>query len=96
MSDSNSAQLDQHLFICTHEREAGKDSCGAKGAAPMRDELKAWAKKNCAGKVRINAAGCLGHCEQGIAAVAYPQGKWFLDLKSTDLEVLKTELLSQS
>ena len=33
--------------------------------------------------------GCLGHCEQGITAVLYPEGRWFTHLTTesqTELE----------
>jgi (2Fe-2S) ferredoxin len=44
--------------------------------------MEPWSKE-----VRVNASGCLGHCERGISAVLYPQGEWFFDLtdSSTDL-----------
>jgi (2Fe-2S) ferredoxin len=56
----------------------------------LRDKVKAACKeKNFPeGTVRINNAGCLGHCENGIAAVLYPEGRWFLDLKPTDVDPL--------
>jgi (2Fe-2S) ferredoxin len=38
--------------------------------------------------VRVNAAGCLGQCEQGIAAVLYPKGEWFLNLMPGDAPLL--------
>lgn len=38
--------------------------------------------------VRVNASGCLGHCEEGITAVMYPQGEWKLNLTPSDTETL--------
>ncbi|MBK9294719.1 MAG: (2Fe-2S) ferredoxin domain-containing protein [Oligoflexia bacterium] len=88
------AQLKAHIFVCTNFKETG-DSCGAKGASQLRDQLKA----NCAqelvefkGQFRVNASGCLGHCEKGINAVLYPNAKWFFGLKPDDVELLKSEL----
>jgi predicted metal-binding protein len=71
-----------HLFICTNTNDEG-DSCGARGAKLLRDEVKfrafskhpEWRKK-----IRINAAGCMGFCEKGITAVCYPQSEWKFDL----------------
>ena len=40
------------------------------------------------GRVRVNQSGCLDRCEQGIAAVLYPQAEWFTDLKANDSETL--------
>ncbi len=77
-----------HVFICTHEK-VGKPSCGAKGSSQLRDELKAMGKSLGDG-LRVNASGCLGQCEQGIACVIYPEGEWHLNLKVED----KADLLS--
>ncbi len=73
-----------HLFICTNgiDRE-GK--CGHKGSEELRQKIKnEFAVESKDKKVRVNASGCLGFCEQGIAAVIYPQGEWFLELKNSD------------
>lgn len=83
------AEYKTHLFICTNGPDRdGK--CGSKNAEDLRNKIKkrcgaAWGKD-----MRVNASGCLGHCERGIAAVLYPQNKWFLDLKNRpeDEEIL--------
>lgn len=77
-------ELKAHLFVCTNTKKNG-ECCGPKGAAEMRDRLKKICHdKGIAGDVRINASGCLGHCEAGITAVLYPQGKWFTNLSNKD------------
>lgn len=79
-------KLEQHLFICTYQRDQG-ESCGAKGSSKLRDQLKTAVSKQhpeWKGRVRINASGCLGRCEQGIAAVLYPEATWWTELKSDD------------
>jgi (2Fe-2S) ferredoxin len=81
--------LRAHLFVCTNQKANGS-CCGAKGGAELRAAVKelSKARPEWKGKVRINSAGCLGHCEEGIAAVIYPQGKWFTNLKSSDSQLL--------
>lgn len=81
--------LDAHLFVCTNEKSKSK-CCGGKGAAELRSTVKDLVKERpeWKGRIRVNAAGCLGHCENGIAAVLYPQGKWFTNLKADDSEIL--------
>ncbi len=89
-----SHKLDCHLFVCTNIKDAG-DSCGKKDSALLRDSLKDWAAKahpEWRGRVRVNASGCLGHCKRGIAAVLYPEGRWFTDLKKDDEAVLREAL----
>ena len=72
-----------HLFICTNSPD-NPLKCGGKGS----EELRKQVKEQCAAKfgkaVRVNSSGCLGYCEQGIAAVIYPQGQWHLNLKKED------------
>jgi (2Fe-2S) ferredoxin len=87
MSDK---KYDAHLFICTNEKQ-GKPCCAAKSASELRDQLKKISKdpsRGWEGRVRVNNSGCLDRCQEGIAAVLYPQGEWFTNLKSTDVEVL--------
>lgn len=81
-------ELKSHLFVCTNMPET-KGRCGHLNSEAMRRELKERCKGQEWGKdVRINASGCLGHCERGIAAVLYPQGEWFFDLTNKDEETL--------
>lgn len=77
--------LDVHLFVCTNRKERG-DCCAARGGGELRDAAKTLAAQTpeWKGRVRVNASGCLGHCERGIAAVVYPQARWFTELSSTD------------
>lgn len=80
-----------HLFICTNAAQTpGK--CGSKNAEALRQQVKAKCASEEWGKdIRVNASGCLGQCEQGIAAVLYPKTKWLLDLNEKDNEFLVEE-----
>lgn len=87
-------RLEAHLFVCTNTKATG-ESCGAKNSAALRDHLKDWAAKThpeWRGRVRVNASGCLGHCARGIAAVIYPEGRWFTELKCDDHAALQVAL----
>jgi (2Fe-2S) ferredoxin len=45
-------------------------------------------------KIRINKAGCLGSCKQGISMVIYPQGIWYGKVTISDIpEIIETTLL---
>lgn len=76
-------QLKAHVFVCTNTKEKSP-SCGVKGSIELRTRLKERCQDpdlGWKGKVRINSAGCLGQCENGIACVVYPQQQWFMGLK---------------
>lgn len=81
-----------HLFICGNERGPGakRESCCAKGAPELRDRVKNLCRERGLppGSFRVNHAGCLDICEQGIAAVLYPSGEWFTGLTPADAERL--------
>lgn len=96
------SQLEAHVFICTNKRTDGSRPCCAdKGAVELRDKLKklcADPAKNWKGRVRVNNAGCLDKCEQGITAVIYPQALWFTHLTNqSEGELLQalTEILDK-
>ena len=78
MPDSAIKPFRCHVFVCVNKRD-GKPACedhGAKKALEKaKDALKAlpFAKRE---GVRLSQSGCLGQCEHGPVAVAYPSGKW--------------------
>lgn len=87
----NQPQFQVHLFVCTNTKEKGA-SCGPKSSASLRLELKKRLDEKYPDKknlFRINAAGCLGQCEKGIAAICYPQGEWKTGLSFDDLDALE-------
>ncbi len=86
--------LEAHLFICTNQRADG-ECCAQKGSVELREKVKKLAKdpaRGWKGRVRINAAGCLGHCSEGIAAVIYPEGKWLTGLSSDSADEIIKEM----
>lgn len=92
MSDGHN--LEAHLFICTNQKEKGS-SCGARGSVELRNQLKALCQDEARGwhgRVRVNASGCLGRCEKGIAAVLYPKAEWFENLTTKDAGSLEKAL----
>jgi predicted metal-binding protein len=72
-----------HLFVCTNSPDR-PEKCGSKGAENLRRRIKEKCFEKYGKEVRVNASGCLGHCEKGIAAVVYPKGEWLFELKETD------------
>lgn len=86
-----------HFFVCTNTKDKGA-SCGPKNAAALRLDLKKRLDEKFPDKrshFRINAAGCLGQCEKGIAAVCYPSGEWKTGLKLEDGNELDAWLSQQ-
>ncbi len=81
-----------HLFFCTNTRENGDKSCGdTEDTRILAEELKARFK---AAKlpVRVTRTGCLGPCAQGPNVMCYPQGVWFQEARTSDLESIEAEV----
>lgn len=80
--------LDQHIFICT-KCQCTSDMENPNHATELRMELKNLCSKEIPGQsIRVNAAGCLGVCDEGIHAVIYPQQKWFKKLSKESIPEL--------
>lgn len=84
-------RLERHVFVCVNEREPGnpKGCCSNKGAAEVRSRLKRMAfEAGLKGKVRINSAGCIDQCEQGVSIVVYPEAVWYGNVTPDDVDEL--------
>jgi (2Fe-2S) ferredoxin len=79
------------LHICNYQRE-GDEDCYSKGAKPLTDELKAWAKTNYPKDIKIYRSGCLGKCSQGIAISCYPQKETLIEVNMADVQEIRKGL----
>jgi (2Fe-2S) ferredoxin len=87
---------DFHFFVCTNQKEKGAD-CASKGGAEVFMKLKEWSREiKVPGKrIRINKAGCLNRCAEGIACAAYPKGEWITEATPENLEEIKAWILKR-
>jgi (2Fe-2S) ferredoxin len=93
---AGSGPYERHVFVCTNERPAGhpRGCCSAKGSEAIREQMKALVKaRGLAGRVRINSAGCLDHCETGVSIVVYPENVWYGRVTPADVEEIVTRHL---
>ena len=80
-----------HVFFCTNLRTDGSDCCQRFDAQGMRDYAKQRSKQlGIAGRggVRINSAGCLDRCAQGVTIVVYPEAVWYGHVTVADVDEL--------
>ena len=65
-----------HMFICSHERpnDASRECCATKQSLEIMKAVKMAAKVVGIDNIRVQKAGCLSQCEQGISCVVYPEG----------------------
>lgn len=86
----------RHLFICTHIRNDGKDSCGQHNTAEVQKKAKKRLKElgiHGEGQLRVNKAGCLGRCSDGPIAVVYPDETWYRFVDQEDINEIIDEHL---
>lgn len=87
---------ERHVFVCENERppDNPKGCCSAKGGVEVRALLKdAVARAGLVGRVRVNSAGCLGQCAQGVTVVVYPEAIWYGHVRVEDVDRIVEEHL---
>ncbi len=90
------AYYQNHVFFCVNQRDDGRASCADVDACELRGYAKQRVKAlGLAGKVRINAAGCLDRCGHGPVVVVYPEGAWYSLRSKADVdEFIESHLLA--
>jgi len=96
---TNTTLYKKHLFVCENIRDPKNDTlgcCGLKDRAELATKLKkmvadAGLKKT----VRVNRAGCLGDCANGVVIVIYPEGIWLKNVGLKDAEQIFKDYLSE-
>jgi len=86
--------FERHVFVCVNERDPSnpKGCCAAKGAEEVRSRLKQLTfDAGLKGRVRINTAGCLDQCANGVTVVVYPEGVWYGHVTVADVDELFQE-----
>jgi (2Fe-2S) ferredoxin len=81
------SELKKHIFVCCNERADGT-GCGKLGGNELRERLKQEVRGKMIEGVRVSKSGCLGYCEEGIAAVVYPDCVFITKLKKHDENVI--------
>ena len=87
----------KHVFFCTHQRADGSDCCNNHGAQKLRayakDRVKTLGLSTEKNRIRINAAGCMDHCDEGPVLVVYPEGVWYTYVDESDIDEIIEEHL---
>jgi (2Fe-2S) ferredoxin len=81
----------RHVFVCQNERDADdpKGCCSSKGSREILSRLKELCHAaGLKGRVRVNAAGCLGQCAHGVTVVVYPEAVWYGGVQLADVDEL--------
>ena len=88
--------FERHVFFCTNKRPEGhpKGCCASKNSTVLRAYMKKKTKELVSDKkIRINASGCLDHCEFGPTLVVYPDNVWYSCKTQEDVDQVINEHL---
>jgi (2Fe-2S) ferredoxin len=82
-------RFERHLFVCVNARAEGhpRGCCASKGSEEIAKALKVKAYDlGLKGRIRVNKAGCLDACEEGVSAVLYPDDVWYRGITLADVD----------
>lgn len=78
-----------HIFVCTSCRINGqqKGFCYSKDAVDIVQRfMEEIDDRDLSSEVMVTNTGCFGICEKGPIVVIYPEGVWYGNLTSDDVE----------
>lgn len=90
--------FDIHIFICTNQRTGSdKISCGeAHGLELVAEFKKQINDLNINLKIRAQRAGCLGICDFGPTVAIYPEGIFYVGVKTDDVkEIIESHIINK-
>lgn len=79
----------KHVFICTNQKDPGKQCCAHSGGKLYFSYLKTRLKdldRHGPGKIRVSQSGCLGRCGLGPCIAIYPEGLWYTYRSFADID----------
>jgi (2Fe-2S) ferredoxin len=77
------------VFVCTNQKENGKECCAMKGAKELHLKLKEEMKKTDL-TVRVSKSGCLDRCAEGVTVTIQPDNVWMGGVTEADIpEIVK-------
>lgn len=88
----------KHVFVCTNQREVGKDCCAHVSGMEIFQKLKEYVITNgLVNKIWVTKTGCLGFCNNvGATVLIYPEKKIFKHVTINEIpeiiEILKKDL----
>lgn len=86
----------KHIFICTNQKEAGKKCCGEQHGMELVNAFKDLVKSHKLNtEVRAQRAGCFDVCSSGPAVVVYPEGIFYGNVQTSDVnEIFEEHILN--
>ncbi|MCC6370109.1 MAG: (2Fe-2S) ferredoxin domain-containing protein [Bacteroidia bacterium] len=91
--------FDIHIFVCTNQRSGHERlSCGEEHGLKLVAEFKKQLKElKTDATARANKSGCLGICDFGPTVAIYPEGTFYVGVKTEDVkEIVECHLIKKT
>jgi len=76
----------RQIFVCTHNANKEKSSCGDHNGEELFRKLREIAKeRKLHPMIRVTQAKCLGQCAQGVNVMIYPENIWHNGVRLEDV-----------
>lgn len=92
--ESQKVPYKRQIFVCTHNANGEKASCGDHQGEIIFRELREIAKqKKLHPMIRVAQAKCLGQCEKGANIMIYPENIYLSKVKLSDVTAIAGEFI---
>ena len=87
--ETNNTPYKRQIFVCTHNANGEKASCGDHKSEEIFRQLREIAKeRKLHPMIRVAQAKCLGQCNTGVNIMIYPENIWHSHVKIQDISDL--------
>jgi len=86
---------ERQIFVCTHNCNGEKASCGDHQGEEVFRQLRQIAKDNKVHpNIRVAQADCLGQCHKGVNIMIYPEIIWHSNVRLEDVPQLAEKYIT--
>ncbi len=87
----------KQIFVCTHNANGAKSSCGDHQGQEVFHQLREIAKsRKLHPMIRVAQAKCLGQCEKGVNIMIYPGNIWRSAVRLEDVKAIADEFITEA
>ena len=87
--ETNNTPYKRQIFVCTHNANGEKASCGDHKGEEIFRQLREIAKeRKLHPMIRVAQAKCLGQCNTGVNIMIYPENIWHSHVNIQDISDL--------
>lgn len=87
--EKQSVPYQRQIFVCVHNANGEKASCGDHRGEEVFRQLREIAKeRKLHPNIRVAQAKCLGQCATGVNVMIYPDNIWLKNVTTEDIKTI--------